>query len=81
MPPLEDDVSSIIILIFYILQQKKVHITVVGIGDKVLGHEDELAEIGGENVHFAKDFGDLSDLYKIVLDEICSKLVTYTHTF
>ena len=61
------------------MQAKKVRITAVGIGKKI--YEEELKKIAGENVYLADDFEDLSNLYKILMEEICSKFLIHTFSF
>lgn len=60
------------ILIFDIFQAKNVRIIAVGIGKEVF--EEELGKIAGERVYLADDFDDLSNLYAILMEEICSTL-------
>ena len=56
----------------HLLQAKNVRIIAVGIGNKI--REEDLEKIAGDSVHLVKDFEDLSDLYNILMREICSKL-------
>lgn len=56
----------------HLLQAKNVRVIAVGIGNKI--REEDLEKIAGDNVYLVKDFKDLSDLYNILMREICSKL-------
>ena len=47
----------------------------VGIGDKLIGYEDQLHQIATNDLVFlVKSFDDLSNAYKNVTEQICSKL-------
>ena len=54
------------------MQAKNVHIVAVGIGQ----YEDfqgQLEEIGGNNIHNASNFDELSNLFDEILAETCSE--------
>ena len=55
------------------MQEKNVHIVVVGIGKKV--YPEELEKIAGSNVYLVDKFGQLMDHVKKIEESICSKFI------
>ena len=58
--------------LFAAVQAKQVRMVAIGVGQ----HEDfagELEEIAGDNVHTVESFDQLSDLFKTIIEESCSK--------
>ena len=62
--------------LYYLLdpQAKNVHLVAVGVGDYE-NYEEHLAQIAGSNVHTVDNFDHLSDLFKTIIAETCSKLI------
>ena len=65
------DRSHLFLLLF--MQEKNVHIVVVGIGKKV--YPEELKKIAGSNVYLVDKFGQLMDHVKKIEESICSKFI------